>query len=205
MRSITHRSKPSPEPILHRATMCIRFSDAGNGGGCDDVSATRCTCSSALLQAVSDPKARSALHKKGSNRPSTASLARIGDTAQSVRASDTSNCRYQHPRAEGAGSPAHRLRTTRRARARVVLLGEGQVRACACLCVCACVRACVRERVCVRACVSVCVCVCVCLCVCVCVCVGRVCVRVQVRQGGIRWHAHPRPARRRRLGRPCAS
>ena len=92
MRSITHRSKPSPEPILHTATKRIRFSDAGNGGGCDDVSATRCTCSSALLQAVSDPKARSALHKKGSNRPSTASLARIGDTAQSVRASDTSNC-----------------------------------------------------------------------------------------------------------------
>jgi hypothetical protein len=34
--------------------------------------------------------------EKGSNRPCTSSLARIGDTAQSVRASDTSNCRYQH-------------------------------------------------------------------------------------------------------------
>jgi hypothetical protein len=102
MRSITHRSRPSPGPILHRATKRIRFCDAGGGGGCDDVSATRCSCSRALLQAVSDPKARSALHKKGSNRP------------------------------------AHRLRTTRRARARVCVC----VRACACVCVrmSACVR-----------------------------------------------------------------
>ena len=35
--------------------------------------------------------------EKGSNRPCTSSLARISDTAQSVRASDTSSCRYQHP------------------------------------------------------------------------------------------------------------
>jgi len=53
-------------------------------------------CLSSL--ADSDPKARSALHtRKGSNRPCTSSLARISDTGQSVRASDTSNCRYQHP------------------------------------------------------------------------------------------------------------
>ena len=35
--------------------------------------------------------------EKGPNRPCTSSLARISDTAQSVRASGTSNCRYQHP------------------------------------------------------------------------------------------------------------
>jgi hypothetical protein len=35
--------------------------------------------------------------EKGPNRPCTSCLARIGDTAQSVRASDTNNCRYQHP------------------------------------------------------------------------------------------------------------
>ena len=112
MRSITHRSKPSPEPILHRATKRIRFSDAGGGGGCDDVSATRCSCSRALLQAVTDPKARSALHKKGSNRPSTASLARISDTAQSVRAPDTSNCRYRHPPAPWLQHPERPLYST---------------------------------------------------------------------------------------------
>ena len=50
MRSIAHRSKPSPEPIHHRATKRIRFCDAGGGGGCDDVSATRCTCSSAFCR-----------------------------------------------------------------------------------------------------------------------------------------------------------
>ena len=50
--------------------------------------------------------------EKGSDRPCTSSLARIGDTAQSVRASDTSDCRYQHPPAMAAkfrSSPYERI------------------------------------------------------------------------------------------------
>ena len=64
-----------------------------DAGGCDDGSATRCTRSRTLSSlADSDPKARSALRirKEGKSTQFTsmASLGRIGDTAQSVRASD---------------------------------------------------------------------------------------------------------------------
>ena len=80
--------------------------------------------------------------------------------------------------------------------------------ACAGSCVCcsvrACVRACVRVCVCVCVCVCACVCVCVCACACACALVWVACVRVQVRQGGMCWHAHLRRARRRRLQRLCA-
>ena len=64
---------------------------------------TRCTRSHTSL-VLSDPKARSALHtRKGvKSTQFTSSLARIGDTAQSVRASDTNDCRYQHPPAMAA-------------------------------------------------------------------------------------------------------
>ena len=92
-----HRSKPSPEPILHRATKRRCF--IWDAGGCDDGSAARCTCLRAgprwptLIRRPEVP----CTPEKGPNRPSTSSLARISDTAQSVRACDTSSCHYQHP------------------------------------------------------------------------------------------------------------
>jgi hypothetical protein len=72
--------------------------------GCDDGSATPRTCSRALAGRLGSEGQKCPVHPnlKGSNRPYTSSLARIGDTAQSVRASDTSDCRYQHPPAMAA-------------------------------------------------------------------------------------------------------
>ena len=103
-----HRNRPALEPILHRATK------------------RRCFCEM-LVAATTDPR-RAALARmtslwptpirrpevpctpeKGSNRPCTSSLARISDTAQSVRASDTSNCRYRHPPAPWLQNPASPL------------------------------------------------------------------------------------------------
>jgi len=97
VRSITtgvshlYRADPSSGP---RAPMLVR-----DAGGCDDGSATRCTCSLALAGQLWSEGQKCPVHPnlKGSNRPYTSSLARIGDTAQSVRASDTNYCRYQHP------------------------------------------------------------------------------------------------------------
>ena len=91
MRSITtgvshlYRADPSS---CYQALMLLR-----DACGCHDGSATRCTCSVVLSSlADSDPKATSALHtRKGvesTQFTSMASLGRIGDTAQSVRASD---------------------------------------------------------------------------------------------------------------------
>ena len=73
-------------------------------GGCDDGSATRCTCSLALAGQLWSEGQKCPVHPnlKGANRPCTSCLARISDTAQSVRASDTSDCRYQHPPAMAA-------------------------------------------------------------------------------------------------------
>jgi hypothetical protein len=99
-----HRNRPALEPILHRATK------------------RGCFCEM-LVAATTDPR-RAALARmtllirwpevpctseKGSNRPCTSSLARISDTAQSVRASDTSNCRYRHPPAPWLQNPASPL------------------------------------------------------------------------------------------------
>ena len=92
-----HRSKPSLEPILDRATKRRCF--------CGMLAAATTDPRRAALVCVPCPRWPTLIRRlgvactpeKGSNRPSTASLARISDTAQSVRASDTSSCRYQHP------------------------------------------------------------------------------------------------------------
>ena len=106
-----HRSEPSLEPILPRATKSRCFCGML-------VAATTDPRRAALVLlpslADSDPKARSALRirKAGKSTQFTSSLARIGDTAQSVRASDTSDCRYQHPPAMAAkfrSSPCDRI------------------------------------------------------------------------------------------------
>ena len=91
-----HRSKPSLEPILPRATKRRCFCGMLAAATTDPRRAALARMTSLVL---SDPKARSALHtRKGvKSTQFTSSLARISDTAQSVRASDTSNCRYQHP------------------------------------------------------------------------------------------------------------
>ena len=115
MRSITtgvshlYRADPSSG---YQALMLLR-----DACGCHDGSATRCTCSVVLSSlADSDPKARSALHTRkwveSTQFTSMASLGRIGDTAQSVQASDTSDCRYQHRAAMAAkfrSSPYKRI------------------------------------------------------------------------------------------------
>ena len=93
--SYHHRNQPSLEPILPRATK--------RGCFCGMLAAATTDPRRAALVllpslADSDPKARSALHtRKGGKSTVHTCLARIGDTARSVRASDTSNCRYQHP------------------------------------------------------------------------------------------------------------
>ena len=78
----------------HQARMLL-----WDAGGCDDGSATRCTCSLALADQLCSEGQKCPVHPnlKGANRPCTSCLARISDTALSVRASDTSSCRYQHP------------------------------------------------------------------------------------------------------------
>ena len=84
-----HRSKPSPEPILHRATRRLCFCEMLSAAATDP---RRAALARMTSLADSDPKARSALHtQKGvesTQFTSMASLGRIGDTAQSVRASD---------------------------------------------------------------------------------------------------------------------
>ena len=84
-----HRSKPSPEPILHRATKRLCFCEMLSAAATDP---RRAALARMTSLADSDPKARSALHtRKGvesTQFTSMASLGRIGDTAQSVRASD---------------------------------------------------------------------------------------------------------------------
>ena len=97
-----HRNRPALEPILHRATKRRCFCEMLVAATTDP---RRAALARMTLLVVSDPKARSALHKKGSNRPCTSSLARISDTVQSVRASDTSNCRYRHPPAPWLQNP----------------------------------------------------------------------------------------------------
>jgi hypothetical protein len=92
--SYHHRNQPALQPILPRATKRGCFCEMLVAATTDP---RRAALARMTVLVVSDPKARSALHKKGSNRPCTSSLARISDTAQSVRASDTSNCRYRHP------------------------------------------------------------------------------------------------------------
>ena len=95
MRSIT-TGVSHLEPILHRATKRIRFCEMLAGATTDP---RRAALVRVPLLADSDPKARSALRirkaGKSTQFTSLASLGRIGDTAQSVRASDARNCRYQ--------------------------------------------------------------------------------------------------------------
>ena len=101
-----HRNRPALEPILHRATKRRCFCEMLVAATTDP---RRAALARMTVLVVSDPKARSALHKRGSNRPCTSSLARISDTAQSVRAPDTSNCRYRHPPAPWLQNPASPL------------------------------------------------------------------------------------------------
>ena len=75
---------------------------------CDALLLFACPCWPTRIRRPEVPCAS----EKGSDRPYTSSLARIGDTAQSVRASDTSDCRYQHPAAMAAkfrSSPYERI------------------------------------------------------------------------------------------------
>ena len=95
-----HRSKPSPEPILPRATkrgcycgMLVAATTDPRRAALARMTSLWPSCSPTLIRRPEVP----CTPEKGSNRPCTSSLARISGTAQSVRASDTSNCRYQHP------------------------------------------------------------------------------------------------------------
>jgi len=91
MRSITtgvshlYRADPSSG---HRAPMLLR-----DAGGCDDGSATRCTCSRALCRPSLIRRPRSALHirKAVNSTVHTPRLARISEPVHSVRASATSS------------------------------------------------------------------------------------------------------------------
>jgi hypothetical protein len=92
-----HRNRPSPEPILHRATERICFCEMLVASTTDS---QRAALVRVLLLANSDPKARSALRiriERGQIDRAHQRLARTGDTAQSVRDPDASNCRYQEP------------------------------------------------------------------------------------------------------------
>ena len=101
MRSIT-TGVSHLEPILPRATRRGCFCGMLAGATTDPRRAAlvRVPCPRwpTLIRRPEVPCAS----EKRANRPCTSSLARIGDTAQSVRASDTSDCRYQHPPAMAA-------------------------------------------------------------------------------------------------------
>ena len=94
--SYHHRNQPSLEPILPRATKRGCYCGMLVAASTDPRRAALARMTSLWPTLIRRPEVPCA-SEKGSDRPCTSSLARIGDTAQSVRASDTSNCRYQHP------------------------------------------------------------------------------------------------------------
>jgi hypothetical protein len=91
-----HRNRPALEPILPRATERGCFCGMLVAATTDPRRAALVRMTSLWPTLIRRPEAP-CTPEKGSNRPCTLSLARISDTAQSVRESDTSNCRYQHP------------------------------------------------------------------------------------------------------------
>jgi hypothetical protein len=94
--SYHHRNQPSLEPILPRATKRGCYCGMLVAATTDPRRAALARMTSLWPTLIRRPEVP-CTSEKGSDRPRTSSLARIGDTAQSVRASDTSNCRYQHP------------------------------------------------------------------------------------------------------------
>jgi hypothetical protein len=91
-----HRNRPSPGPILHRATECIGFCEVRAGATTDPQRAAARPSWPSQIRRQEVP----CTPEKRSNRPCTSSLARVSDTTQSVRASDTSSCRYQQSPAQ---------------------------------------------------------------------------------------------------------
>jgi hypothetical protein len=94
--SYHHRNQPSLEPILPRATKRGCYCGMLVAATTDPRRAALARMTSLWPTLIRRPEVP-CTSEKGSDRPCTSSLARIGDTAQSVRASDTSSCRYQHP------------------------------------------------------------------------------------------------------------
>ncbi len=94
MRSIptgvSHLSRADPSPS-HRAHLLLR-----DAGGCDDGSATRCTCSHGLTGRLRSEGKKCPTHPKR-GQVDRAHQACPNQRHCAVRASDISNCRYQHP------------------------------------------------------------------------------------------------------------